>query len=253
EFSFMTLMSIKRHMDNNNIKKVQDVWFSNIKWLIETPSSDILHEYWKAETMEAKHYCKNTAKYLGPIYVRDLLDFGRIVDHYMCVWQAAEGSEFILSDNCFGAFEGGNDEPLHNFFIVSPRYAIVLVNRLHIRLPGITVHMPSRTSWFSDKLHLYPQAVYVKGPPPLATSDLSPDDVFKYKRIVIPKEDVYKVNSIFLDCRDISVTYKSTVCMLKSLRFYDKVKSDKVLFTYEHAYAILKRKLFNDLNRTHIS
>ncbi|KAG0374979.1 hypothetical protein BGX24_009692, partial [Mortierella sp. AD032] len=72
-----------------------------------------------------------------------------------------------------------------------------------------------------------------------------------YRRIVIPKEDVYKVNSIFLDSRRKSLTYKSSVNMLKSLRFYDKVKSDKVLFTYKHNYTILKSKLFADLNRTH--
>ncbi|KAG0271311.1 hypothetical protein BGZ95_000889 [Linnemannia exigua] len=255
---FMTLMSVKRHMDNNNIKKVQDVWFSNIKWLIETSISDIMEEYKRAESIGPENPFLTTTKYKMPIHALELLDFGRMAQNFVCVWQAEEGSEFILSDNCFGAFEGDNGVPFHNFFIVSPRYAIVLVNQFYMRTPGMMAMMSLRKSWFSEKLHLTPQTVYVKGSPPLQggyalQAHFSPNDMFKYKRIVVPKEDVYKVNSIFLDCRRKSLTYKSAVSMFKSLRFYDKVKSDEFLFTYEHDYTILKGKLFADLNRTHSS
>ncbi|KAG0366378.1 hypothetical protein BGX24_003716 [Mortierella sp. AD032] len=254
---FRTLMSVKLHMKNNNIEKVQDVWFDNLKWLIETPISDIMDEYQKAEPMGPKNPFMTTSEHKSPIHDLELLDFGRMAQNFVCVWQAQEGSEFILSDNCFGAFEGDNGLPFHNFFIVSPRYAIVLVNQFYMHTPGMLARS-FKKSWFSEKLHLSPQTVYKKGPPPplrgiALKAHFSPDDVFKYRRIVVPKQDVYKVNSIFLDCRRKSLTYKSTVCMLKSLRFYDKVKSDEVLFTYEHDYTILKRKLFADLNRTHSS
>ncbi|KAK3844643.1 MAG: hypothetical protein J3R72DRAFT_488360 [Linnemannia gamsii] len=258
---FRTLMSVKLHMKNNNIENVQDVWFDNLKWLIETPISDIMDEYQMAESMGPKNPFENpfmtTTEHKSPIHDLELLDFGRMAQNFVCVWHTQEGSEFILSDNCFGAFEGDNGIPFHNFFIVSPRYAIVLVNRFYMHTPGMLAHS-FKKSWFSEKLHLSPQTVYMKGPPPplrgiALKAHFSPNDVFKYTRIVIPKEDVYKVNSIFLDCRKKYLTYKSTVCMLKSLRFYDKVKSDEVLFTYEHDYTILKRKLFADLNRTHSS
>ncbi|KAF9913039.1 hypothetical protein EC991_005907 [Linnemannia zychae] len=56
----------------------------------------------------------------------------------------------------------------------------------------------------------------------------------------------------FLGARAKYLTYKSSVSMYKYLRYYDKVKSDTFLF-HEHDYTILKRKLFDDLNRTHSS
>ncbi|KAG0364425.1 hypothetical protein BGX24_004607 [Mortierella sp. AD032] len=260
--NFKTHGSLKIHMDNNHIKKLQDVWFGNLKWFIKTPPSDIMDEYKKFISNEAENASGGTTntEYQGPIYATALCEFGEMVPHYVCVWQAEEGSEFILSDNCFGAFEGNKGIPFHSFFIVSPRYAIVLVNRFYMSPPSsferaILSQQITRKSWFEEELHRNPETVYMKGPLPedAVESGFSPDDVFKYTRIVVPQQDVYKVNSIFLDCRDKSLTYKSTVCMLKSLRFYDKVKSNSGLFNYEHDYTILKRKLFADLNRTHSS
>ncbi|KAK3824059.1 MAG: hypothetical protein J3R72DRAFT_390811, partial [Linnemannia gamsii] len=128
--NFKTHRSLKIHMDNNHIEKPQDVWFGNLKWFIETPTSDITDEYMKYIYKEAKNASAGTTntEYQGPIYATALCEFGEMMPHYVCVWQADEGSEFILSDNCFGAFEGNKGIPFHSFFIVSPRYAIVLVN-----------------------------------------------------------------------------------------------------------------------------
>ncbi|KAK3844646.1 MAG: hypothetical protein J3R72DRAFT_521711 [Linnemannia gamsii] len=254
QFDLKTLFSIKKHMEHNNIKKVQDVWFDNLKWLIETPVDRILVEYDKVVNIVPDHPFASSLQYQGPIHVTELMDFGYMASYYVCIWQAEEGSEFILSDNCFGAFESDKGYSFHDFFIVSPRYAIVLVSRMYM-LPNIDV-LPLRKSWFSEKLHSNSETVYAKGPLPknvVLKDHYSPDDVLKYRRIVVPKQDVYKVNSILLDCRSKSLTYKSPVNMLKSLRFYDRVKSNKVLFTFEYDYTILKRKLFADLNRTHSS
>ncbi|KAG0249412.1 hypothetical protein BGZ95_007556, partial [Linnemannia exigua] len=73
-----------------------------------------------------------------------------------------------------------------------------------------------------------------------------------YRRILVPKKDVFTVNGIFLDARTKYLTYKSSASMYKSLRFYDKVKKEK-MFETQHDYSILKRQLFADLNRTHSS
>lgn len=249
-FDFSTLLMITKHMQHNNIARVQDVWFENLKWLIETPMELILEEYFRA--MKHEDPMAILINYQGPIHGAELVDFGVFVEFYVCIWEAEEGSEFILSEGCFGSFEGHNGICFHNFFVVSPRYAIVMTNRHYMR--GTMKLLPLRKSWFGEELHDNPRTEYVKGPPP---RDFDPsqhfcqDDVFHYKRILVPKKSVYLVNSIFLDARRKYLTYRSSACMYKALRYYEKVKKSK--FHFRHDYSKLKRKLFADLNRTHDS
>ncbi|KAG0351237.1 hypothetical protein BGX24_007901, partial [Mortierella sp. AD032] len=160
QFDLTTLLSIKKHMDNKNIKKVQDVWFDNLKWLIETPVDRILEEFEKAVDFVPDNPFASSLQYQGPIHVAELLDFGYMTTYYVCIWQAEEGSEFILTDNCFGTFEGDKGYSFHNFFVVSPRYAIVLVSRLYM-MNKIDM-LSLRKSSFSEKLHANPEAVYAK-------------------------------------------------------------------------------------------
>ncbi|KAG9067087.1 hypothetical protein KI688_013000 [Linnemannia hyalina] len=252
-FDPITKISIKNHMEHNKLLNVQKVWFENLKWIIEASVEDIVREFQKAivARFESGRPTALVSPYLGPIHAGELEDFGCLMTQTIaCIWQAETGSEFILSEGCFGAFEGDTGIWFHNFFIVSPRFAIVLVNRLY--LAERIKKKPRWTSMFGDNLHVFPETDYKKGPPPndfdLATHS-TPDDVFTYRRIVVPKEEVYKVNSIFLDDRRQFLTYKSNISMYKSLRYYDKVKED--LFHTCHDYSILRRKLFSDLNRTH--
>lgn len=46
-FNPETRMSIYKHMRHKNITKIQDVWFDNLKWLIKTPTEEIMEEYKK--------------------------------------------------------------------------------------------------------------------------------------------------------------------------------------------------------------
>ncbi|KAG0010175.1 hypothetical protein BGZ80_001709 [Entomortierella chlamydospora] len=255
-FDPFTETSVKKHMDYNKFSNIQMVWFENLKWIIEASTEDIKEEYKKAIVARVKSGRPTAllSPYQGPIHAAELEDFGCLMTQtIICIWQAEAGSEFILHEGCFGAWEGDIGIMFHNFFIVSPRFAIVLVNRLY--LAERDKKKPRWTSLFGDELHVFPETEYKKGPPPrdfdladLATH-FSPDDVFKYKRIVISKEDVYKVNAISLDSRRQFLTYKSNVSMYKSLRYYDKVKKEK--FHEWHDYPILRRKLFSELNRTH--
>ncbi|KAG0044897.1 hypothetical protein BGZ83_009830 [Gryganskiella cystojenkinii] len=249
KFDLMTYLSVKKHTDHNKIERVQDVWFKNLQYLIDTPGDDIVQEYMRSQEADPEgNPFKIFAQYQGPIHVAELIDFALMIMQYVCIWEAEEGSEFILSECCFGVFEGQGGVNFHNFFVVSPRYAIVLVNR-HYML-GTMNELPLRKSWFSENLHANPETVYKKGPATTITiEDFDPNDIFKYKRIVVPKKDVYLVNSIFLDCRNKYLTYKSNVSMFRSLLFYDKEKAEK--FLYRHDYSVLKRKLWSELNRTH--
>jgi len=266
-FDPMTYATIQKHMAHNNIQRIQDVWFENLKWLIKTPFQEIMNEALKATKsgqMEgatekrpekifesvSKTGMEMVSRYRGPIHVAELLDFFFQIQHYVCIWEAEEGSEFILSEGCFGSFEGDMGISFHNFFVVSPKYAIVLVRRDYMF--GTMDILPLRKSWFSETLHANPETVYVKGPPPEnfdSKKHFTPNDIFKYRRVKAPKRDVFLVNSIFLDSRRKFLSYKSSASMLKCLRYYDKVKPK--MFPNGYSYSLLKRQLFNDLNRTH--
>ncbi|KAG0313709.1 hypothetical protein BGZ97_009974 [Linnemannia gamsii] len=237
-FDPFTEMSIRKHMEHNKISTIQAVWFENLKWLIDTPFDDIVKEF---EEARAK----------GPIHALELEEFGDMMTHFIvCIWEAPAGSEFILSEGCFGSFEGAPGFRFHRFFVVSPRFAIVLVNKKYVdhRAKGGCYWV----SLFGDKLHAYPETIYENGPPPKDFDPAihsTPKDVFKFQRIVIPKEEVYKVNGILLDARLQCLTYKSSASMCKSLRYYEKVKMK--MFDNRHDYSTLRRTLFSDLNRTH--
>ncbi|KAF9914049.1 hypothetical protein BX616_009074 [Lobosporangium transversale] len=243
-FDVRTLLSVRKHMFQNNIERVQDVWFENLKWIIKTPHDEIIKEGTKIIPLIPMN------KYNGPIHIAELLDYYHMMCNYMCVWQAEEGSEFILTDKCFGAFEGENGIHFHNFYVVSPKYMVVLVNRLYMW--DLVKTMGLRKSWFGDELHANPDVIYTKKAM-RGAEDFTPTDVFKYKRIVVSKEKVYLCNSIFLDANPNYITYKSDISMYKSLRYYDKTKED--LFTFKYDYHVLKRKVLANLkaemNRTH--
>ncbi|GJJ78099.1 hypothetical protein EMPS_10458 [Entomortierella parvispora] len=236
-------------MERNNIPNTQTLWFKDLKWIIQASSQDIATEY--VEMVKAVGTSGQLTSYQGPILSASMQDFGYLVASTItCMWQAEEGSEFILSDSCFGSWEGGPGYWLHNFFIVSPRMAIVLVSKMYME--GRYLGNSPGTSMFEDSLHDFPETDYKNGPPPRGfdrATHFTPDDVFKYKRIIVPKKTVYKVNSIILDNARESLTYKCSASMLKTLRYYDKVKAE--LFHEFREYPKLRRKLFMELNRTH--
>ncbi|KAG0360165.1 hypothetical protein BC939DRAFT_463355 [Gamsiella multidivaricata] len=243
-FDFATRMTIKKHMRENNISKIQDVWFENLKWIIKTPIEDILKEFERAHGPMDPFAIM--VAYRGPIHAVELLDFGYMVMNTVCIWHAEEGSEFILSNTSFGSFEGDMGVNFHSFFVVSPEYAVVLISRLYMN--GQMEMLPLRKSWFGKELRAFPDAVYMNENPK-SQDDFTKDDVFKYRRIVVPKQKVYLVNSILLDSRDKYITYKSSPSMYKSLLYYDKHKGE--LFHNQYDYSILKRKVFAEMNRTH--
>ncbi|KAF9360222.1 hypothetical protein BGX26_010128 [Mortierella sp. AD094] len=242
-FDFGTRLTIQKHMRFNNISNIQEVWFKNLKWIIKTPFDDIMNEIERANPSDNPF--AGIMAYSGPVHVTELTDFGLMTMHYVCIWQAPEGSEFILTDNCFGCYEGPMGINLHFFFVVSPQYAVVLAHRAFMSKAPLDRIMGG--SWFKD-FHADPDCVYAKkyrrGP-----EDFTPEDVFKYRRIVIPKKKVWLVNSIFLDARHKSISHRSDAALYRSLLFYDKNKEE--LFGNKHDYSVLKRKLFAEMNRTH--
>ncbi|KAF9586266.1 hypothetical protein BGW38_007670 [Lunasporangiospora selenospora] len=255
-FEPLTEMSVKKHMEHKRLPSVPSVWFDNLKWIIEASPETLLMEFTSVCKARKKSMSPTALirSYRGPIHGVEMEVFGCIMSGSIaCIWQAEKGSEFILTEGCYGAWDGDVGIQYHHLFIVSSRFAIVLVNKVY--LEERTKRNLRYISWFGDHLHTHPVTEYKNEPLPenfnIKTdySHLATDDVFKYKRIVVPKEDVYRVNSISIDDNPQTLTYKSSISMYKSLRYYDKVKED--LFHDCIDYSSLRRKLFSDLNRTH--
>ena len=80
-FDPFTEISLKRHMDHNKFSSVQAVWFENLKWIIKTPTEDIVKEYQKAIEVRAKSERPTAllSPYLGPIHASELEDFGSLM------------------------------------------------------------------------------------------------------------------------------------------------------------------------------
>ncbi|KAG0231237.1 hypothetical protein BGW42_000392 [Actinomortierella wolfii] len=203
QFDPATLFTIERHRKNKGIAKLQDVWFDNLKWIIETPWEEIISEGKKVipeTSVGLFNYFNRLNEYVGPIHAIELADFIDLALCYVCIWEAEEGSEFVMADNCF------------------------------------------------DSLRPNPETIYVKGS--VSTeNDFTPEDVFKYKGVIASKREVQLVNGIILDTPFKHLTYRSSACMYKSLKFYDKVK--KEYFHDCRDYTDFKRQLIADMNRTH--
>ncbi|KAF8975881.1 hypothetical protein BGZ46_008763 [Entomortierella lignicola] len=132
EFDDRTRFLIEKHMRFNNISNIQEVWFENLKWILDNPEKKIMNEVGRANMAFCQpdnfrgSYSKDAHfdalnGYDGPINVMELLDFEMLAKKYICIWEAPEGTEFILSDNDFGNHEKQSGIFIHNFFVVSPR------------------------------------------------------------------------------------------------------------------------------------
>ncbi len=53
---------------------------------------------------------------------------GQVDMSFLCIWEAHDRSEFILSNSSFGLWEGvaPSGDHIHRVFVVSPRIAVVL-------------------------------------------------------------------------------------------------------------------------------
>ncbi|KAI6169771.1 hypothetical protein EDD17DRAFT_1463334, partial [Pisolithus thermaeus] len=153
---------------------------------------------------------------------------------YTCIWQAAEGEEFVLTHNGFGLWEGIiNGLPcLHDVFVVSPHVVIVFRHKATLQL-GINMPAPIVTS----------ALVQIEQPPPeveyrgcsifpgqdtctkmetYRSSKQAEEDVFHFDVKRLTATETMLVNHVFLDnvLHDGSITFASKACMLRTARTY---------------------------------
>ncbi|ORZ07539.1 hypothetical protein BCR41DRAFT_360166 [Lobosporangium transversale] len=215
---FKRFLAIMTYRSERRREQVQDVWFENLKWIIKTPYDEIIKESSAIDPKGVKTPMDTMfalSKYKGPIYVAELMDYYNLVCNYVCVWQAEEGPEFILTDKCSVGFEGEDAIHFHSFYVVSPKYMVVLVNRLYM-------WDLMKTTGLRKSCHIYEKAM---GDP----KGFTPIDMLKYSSVAVLKEKVYLCNSILLDASPKCIAYRPNVPKYRSLSYYGKTKED--LFT----------------------
>jgi hypothetical protein len=229
----------------NGLNKSDDFWLYDIRVIVELSYEDLLSQ-------GADRVSKAT-----------LQEYRMYNSTFMCVWEAPTGLEFIIGDASFGLAEGYLPiVTYHWLFPVSPRIIIVLCDRsLSEDFCKNRYNFPP--SMFDSSLDIRPTVRYVKEKnsieeqtsflPKVVVGDMrdriSDDDEFGYRRIIVSKDAVYKINSIFLYHSDDIVSYSSSVSLLKTLIYYGNNK--KNMFPTDKSFGTLRLKLFNMLNYTH--
>lgn len=214
----------------HGLQNAREVWLHVLRYYLDTSHSQIsLH----GEEMIKKYGMSGIGKMMNETHMDPeaehypaLAYVNQAGSYFLCMWEAADGEEFVLGHNSFGLWEGTamGQNGLHRLFVISPRVALVL--RGQEFLPQL---LP-----FTSK-SLLTGLGDIKTPPPqrLTGATLSPGQLSKYRNTTQAEEDLfsfevtkltkaqtYAVNGVTLkNARDDgSITFASKDCMLRTLR-----------------------------------
>ncbi|KAK0213249.1 hypothetical protein DFS33DRAFT_1269862 [Desarmillaria ectypa] len=112
-----------------------DVWLRILRYYLDTPHSQIIDDamaIYNEHGMEKVHFQMLTNVDPNMEHYEALAYQGQAGMSFLCIWEAHETSEFILSSNGFGLWEGlsMSGDQIHRVFVISPRIAVVLRSNL---------------------------------------------------------------------------------------------------------------------------
>ncbi|RDB30939.1 hypothetical protein Hypma_004903 [Hypsizygus marmoreus] len=209
-----------------------EAWIYGLRYFLDTPHSQIIQDAYKHMEkwgMVALMEMMSTRVDPDVENFYTLAYFGHARSRFLCIWEAADGMEFVLTKNSFGLWEGRimGGEGAHRLFTISPRIVLVLshtVLRPDCRPPGI--HLDSA---FRDIPLNTPIASYGS----MLTEDLtlllkytnSPaaaNDEFHYPMTKLSPNQTFVVNRVFL--KNVQpeglLTFSSKEKVLPTLRRY---------------------------------
>ncbi|OAX36396.1 hypothetical protein K503DRAFT_721474 [Rhizopogon vinicolor AM-OR11-026] len=123
---------IECFMKAKGIQSAVEAWLHVLRYYLDTSHSDIMRH---AAELVDKYGEAGLQKMFTETHVPpDLEHYPALAyrlqadHHFLSIWEAAEGQEFVLTHNGFGLWEGLlHGEPhLHRIFVVSPRITIIL-------------------------------------------------------------------------------------------------------------------------------
>ncbi|KAK0497571.1 hypothetical protein EDD18DRAFT_159463 [Armillaria luteobubalina] len=122
---------LERYKAKHHCRTHTDVWLHVLRYYLDTPHSRILDHakaIYDERGMEMVHL--QMLNHVDP----DMENYEALAYDvqasmsFLCIWEAHDTSEFILSDSGFGLWEGlsVSGDSVHRVFVVSPRIAVVL-------------------------------------------------------------------------------------------------------------------------------
>ncbi|KAG6331304.1 hypothetical protein ID866_7783 [Astraeus odoratus] len=201
---------------------------------LDTPHARLLAEGNVALLEPAPEIAFLRMKYGGnfPREAIDMYPLAYAIDaskFFPCIWEAAEGEEFVLTNRSFGLWEGVYDDAsfAHRIFVISPSLAIVL--RLENPLDELT--RPTRPLFSSRLVDIEQEspaflygAVLLPGNAwfPGEEHCTSEEDILALDIKKLTSTETWLVNEVLLSSvhNDGAVTFTSKPCMLQTGRMF---------------------------------
>ena len=116
---------MERFRTKNGLSNATEVWLHSLRYYLDTPHWSIISHASQMHKKYGKNGVWNLAKDMNvdpeAEYVHSLAYQSQADNYFLCIWEAVEGEEFILSHTGFGLWEGtmAGSPGLHRLFPTS--------------------------------------------------------------------------------------------------------------------------------------
>ncbi|KAK0225438.1 hypothetical protein IW262DRAFT_1266129 [Armillaria fumosa] len=232
---------LERYKAKHQCQTHTDVWLHVLRYYLDTPHSQILdvaeaeyrqHGWTKIHDLVATHLDPSFEHY-------ETIAYHNQADRYsFCIWEANAASEFILTSQGFGLWEGtsGTRDMVHRLFVISPKIAIVLRSNS----PPYEGPLPVNSSLLKnfqqkhtvklvngESSFIFPEGTDLES----VNWNLlrSPEDLFTFPITKLSLSETDAFNAVLLDNvkYDGAITFLGKERMLRTIRIYDHDPANK--------------------------
>ncbi|KAF9223145.1 hypothetical protein BS17DRAFT_818032 [Gyrodon lividus] len=218
-----------------------DVWLYTLRFYLDNSHSQLML---LAAQITDKYGMVNLLKFMTESFIPpEIEDFPALTyqslagSFFMCIWEAAEEDEFVLTHNGFGLWEGCTvDGPVggsfHRIFVMSPRVVLVLRTCL-LRPENAGMVSAPMSSNLLDITQSPPETTYAgatswmqsgtcSGVEKYRTSKEAEEDLFTFSITKLSRSQTMAINAVLLKNvgSETSLTFLSSDCMLRTSRSF---------------------------------
>ncbi|KAF8894226.1 hypothetical protein CPB84DRAFT_1783030 [Gymnopilus junonius] len=236
---------ISRYKELRHLKDAVDLWLAGLKYYLETPHLTIISAAKRLRERYGDHsFLDMLRRRLDPEIEEDYfaIDYESLANYFFLgVWEAADDSEFVLTGNTFGLWEGliYGYPGAHRLYVVSPRIALVLrrtfLHQPHSNDPSVLQSRLAEIPIAPPTIkHANEKALLGIGEmDPIKAKELhdiyryskeASKDEFIFRMTKLSREQTYAVNEVVMINANLhpegSITFLSPPTMLETLRTY---------------------------------
>lgn len=219
----------------HGLETSKELWLFALQYYLDTLHMQICRD---AEEMYKKYgklgvACMMESTMIDPDmeHYLALVNAKQANDYFLCLWEASEGTEFFISDNSAGLWEGQafGDMDVHRLFVISPRFAVVLLSNF-MRPETLSLFKSSIKTNFPDIEQLPPLPIYgdrtkAKDPDALSQHRTTPqadNNPLTFKITKLTNQEMKAFNRVTLlnVHNDGPIMFSSKEYMLRTIRAY---------------------------------